>query len=114
MWLEPNKIVYVFFLTIGLVLVGLAGAFGGFATFDNVISQAYARNQLAITNEFKRDVGYVVELQITKPTNAQIGHVGTQNSGAVGGGGNQLNFLITGGERASTFQYVNGSGRVLP
>ena len=24
-WLEPNKIVYVFFLTIGLVLVGLAG-----------------------------------------------------------------------------------------
>ena len=82
--------------------------------FDQVPSQAYARNQLAITSEFKRDVGYVVELQITRPISAQIGYVGTQTAGQVGGGGNQLNFLITGGERASTFQYIKGSGKVLP
>lgn len=66
--------------------------FGGWATFDNVTSQAYARNQLAITNEFKKDVSYVIEVEITKPVQAQVGVVGKQ-TGSVGGG-NQLNFVI--------------------
>ncbi|MDO9053145.1 MAG: DUF637 domain-containing protein [Gallionella sp.] len=88
-------------------------AFGGWATFDNVTSQAYARNQLAITPGFKQDVGYVIEIEITKPIQAQVGLVGSQG-GAAGGGGNQLNFLIGRADRSSTFKFVEGSGRVLP
>lgn len=65
---------------------------GNWATFDEIPSQAFARNNLAITNEFKKDVGYVVELEIVKPLNAQIGVVGPQ--GAATDGANQLNFLF--------------------
>lgn len=54
---------------------------GNWATFDNIPNQAFARNNLAITNEFKKDVGYVVELEILKPVNAQIGVVGAQGGG---------------------------------
>ncbi len=65
---------------------------GNWASFDNVPNQAFARNNLAITKGFKEDVGYVVELEITKPVNAQIGVVGSQ--GAATGGASQLNFLF--------------------
>lgn len=65
---------------------------GNWATFDKVPSQAFARNNLAITEAFKKDVGYVVELEVIKPVNAQIGVVGPQ--GAALGGANQLNFLF--------------------
>lgn len=88
-------------------------AFGSWATFDNVPSQAYARNQLAITPEFKQNVGYVVEVEITRPIQAQIGVVGSQG-GTAGGGGNQLNFLMPRDDRSAVFKYVQGSGRVLP
>lgn len=87
--------------------------FGGWATFDNVPSQAYARNQLAITPDFKQNVGYVVEVEITRPIQAQVGIVGSQG-GAAGGGGNQLNFLISRDDRSSVFKYVPYSGRALP
>jgi len=88
-------------------------SFGGWATFDNVPNQAYARNQLAITNEFKQNVGYVIEVEITKPIQAQVGVVGSQG-GTAGGGGNQLNFMIPRDDRSSVFKYVQGSGRALP
>jgi hypothetical protein len=83
---------------------------GNWATFDDVTSQAFARDNLAITSEFKKDVGYVVELEIVKPVNAQIGVVGSQ--GVATGGANQLNFLFeqrNGGE----FFKVTGQ-KVLP
>ena len=37
--------------------------FGGWATYDDVASQAYARNQLAITQNMKPNVGYVIEVE---------------------------------------------------
>ena len=87
-------------------------SFGGWATFDNVPNQAYARNQLAITPEFKENVGYVIEVEVTRSIQAQIGIVGRQ--GGAPGGGNQLNFLIPRDDRSSVFKYVQGSGRALP
>jgi hypothetical protein len=83
---------------------------GNWATFDNIPSQAFARNNLAITNEFKKDVGYVVELEIVKPVNAQIGVVGSQ--GAAPGGANQLNFLFHPRNGGEFFKRVDE--RVLP
>jgi hypothetical protein len=87
------------------------GRFGGWATFDDVPNQAYARNNLAITPEFKRNVGYVIEVEIARPIQAQIGVVGRQ--GAAPGGGNQLNFLIAPNERSGAFKYVPNSERAL-
>ena len=91
----------------------ISRSFGGWATFDSVPNQAYARNQLAITPAFKPNVGYVIEIEITKPIQAQVGLVGSQGGAAVGGG-NQLNFLIPPIDRSNTFKYVSGSGRALP
>jgi len=87
-------------------------AYGGFATFDDVPNQAYARNQLAITSEMKRDVSYVVEVEITRPINAQVGIVGPQ--GAASGGGNQLHLFIPDGQRGEFLKFVEGSGKALP
>jgi hypothetical protein len=78
--------------------------FGGWATFDNVPNQAYARNELALTQEMKGNVGYVVEVEITRPINAQVGVVGGQGTAA--GGGNQLHFIIPLQDRASVFKVV--------
>jgi len=87
-------------------------AFGGWATFDEVPNKSYARNQLAITAEMKPNIGYVVEVEITKPINAKIGIVGPQD--AVKGGGNQLHFFVTAADRSEVFRYITGSGKVLP
>lgn len=65
---------------------------GNWASFDEIPDQTLAHNNLIITNEFKNDMGYVVELKIGKPLNAQIGVVGPQ--GGATGGANQLNFLF--------------------
>jgi hypothetical protein len=78
---------------------------GNWASFDNVPNQAFARNNLAITKGFKEDVGYVVELEITKPVNAQIGVVGSQ--GAATGGANQLNFLFDSRNGGEFFKLVS-------
>lgn len=85
-------------------------AFGGWATFDDVPTQTYARNQLAITRDMKPNAGYVIEVEITKPINAQVGVVGAQGSAV--GGGNQLHFVIGAADRASVFKVVGG--RALP
>ena len=79
---------------------------GNWATFDDIPNQAFARNDLAITNEFKRDVGYVVELEIVKPVNAQIGVVGSQ--GAAKGGANQMNFLFEQRNGGEFFRFLDG------
>jgi hypothetical protein len=86
-------------------------AFGGWATFDDVPNQAYAREKLAITSAMKPDVGYVVELKITRPINAQVGVVGAQ--GGASGGGNQLHFLVNAADRSNVFEFVQGSGKAL-
>jgi filamentous hemagglutinin family protein len=83
---------------------------GNWASFDNIPSQAFARNNLAITKEFKTDVGYLVELEVVKPVNAQIGVVGAQ--GAASGGANQLNFLFEQRNGGEFFKLVDG--RKLP
>ena len=91
-------------------LVDGKGNFGGWATFDNVPNQAYARNQLAITSDMKPNTGYVVEVEITQPINAQVGVAGPQGTAA--GGGNQLHFIFPQQDRASAFKVVGG--RALP
>ena len=75
-------------------------------TLANISNQAFARNNLAITNEFKKGVGYVVELEIIKPVNAQIGTVGSQ--GAATGGANQMNFLSEQRKGGEFFRFVDG------
>lgn len=83
---------------------------GNWATLENVPTQAFARNELAIIKGFKDDVGYVVELEITKPLNVQIGIVGPQSGAA--GGANQINFLFPQREGGEFFKLI--SGRALP
>jgi hypothetical protein len=80
---------------------------GNWATFDNIPSQAFARNELAIIPSFKTDVGFVVELEIIKPLNSQVGIVGPQ-VGAIGGG-NQLNFMFEARHGGEFFKLVSGS-----
>ena len=88
-------------------------AFGGWGTFDNFPNSAYAQNQLAMTSGLTSKSGglYVVNIQVTKPINAQFGIVCPQESAA--GGGNQLHFLVPRDDRVNVFKYVGGSGRAL-
>lgn len=86
-------------------------AFGGWATFDEVPNQSYARNRLALTSDMKADVSYVVEVEITYPINAQVGVVGPQGTAA--GGGNQLHFLLPKKARGSAFRVVPNGGRAI-
>jgi hypothetical protein len=87
-------------------------AFGGWATFDDVPNQAYARNQLAITPDMKPNASYVIEVEITQPVAAKVGVVGPQ--GTALGGGNQLHFIVQPADRSSVFRYVPDSGKALP
>lgn len=54
---------------------------------------------------------YVVEVQVTKSINAQVGKVGEQGSAA--GNGNQLHFFLITSDRSAVFQYVSDSARIL-
>ena len=68
---------------------------GGWATFDNIPSIEYARNNLAITPEFKEDISFVQKYLIPKGTRIQIGTVGPQEYNGIiySGGGNQVQIL---------------------
>lgn len=68
---------------------------GGWATFDNIQSIEYARNNLAITLEFKEDISFVQKYLIPKGTRIQIGTVGPQEYNGIiySGGGNQVQIL---------------------
>ncbi|MDW5443187.1 hypothetical protein [Polaromonas sp. SM01] len=58
----------------------------------------------------KKDIGYVVELEITRPACANAGVV--EDQGTAVGGGNQLHFVVPFDERGTTFKLVGG--RALP
>lgn len=81
-------------------------AFGGWGTLDDVSNQAYARNSLAITSDMKKDVSYVIQVEVTQPVNAQIGIVGSQDGAT--GGGNQLHFNLPPDQRSSVFKFIGG------
>jgi hypothetical protein len=55
----------------------------------------------------KPDASYVIQVEVTKPVNAQIGIVGDQ-PGATGGG-NQLHFNLPPEQRAGTFKVIGTS-----
>jgi filamentous hemagglutinin len=69
---------------------------GTWATFDDVASQSGARQELALPQRYKSDVKYVIEYEVVKPLEANIGFVGKQNepSGQLyRGGATQTEFL---------------------
>jgi filamentous hemagglutinin len=63
---------------------GLSGP-GGFATFSNISSQAFARDTLAITQEFKKDVSFVQRFEVIQTFDARIGPIGPQIDQVTGG-----------------------------
>ncbi len=72
---------------------------GGWATFDDLSSTAVdMRQRLAVTEQFKSTIDgpfYVVEMEITRPVNSNIGFVGKQadvTNGSLRGGGTQVQF----------------------
>lgn len=85
--------------------------FGGWGTFDDIPSQAYVRNELAITSQMKSDVSYVIKVEVTQPVNAKIGIVGDQPG--AGGGGNQLHFNLPPEQRGRVLEVI-GAERLNP
>lgn len=68
----------------------------GFGTFDAIPNVAYARNKLAIKDEWKKLIDRVVIFEVIKPYKILKEPVGTQIEGAkyLSGGGNQLQMLL--------------------
>jgi filamentous hemagglutinin len=89
---------------------------GGWATFDNVVSQATARQDLALLNKFKPDTKYVIELEVVKPIPADIGFVGklTEPTGQLlQGGSTQAAFDWTAlGNPKNRAEYLRPTGVV--
>lgn len=83
---------------------------GNWATFREVPSQAFVRNELAFIPSLKSDVSYVAELKIIQPINEQLGIVGSQSGAA--GGASQINFIYP---QRQGWQYfaVIGARRLL-
>jgi filamentous hemagglutinin len=88
---------------------------GGWATFDDISSNAVdMRQRLAITKQFKPTSDgpfYVVEMEIIRPVNSQIGFVGKQTEETarlLRGGGTQIQFdeAIKGIDRNSVLNPV--------
>ena len=92
------------------IACGHLGFVGQWATLEPVPDQAFARNALAISTAFKGDVGFVVELEIVKPTAAQVGLVGPL--GAAPGGALQVRFAFEQRQGAAHFRLL--SRRALP
>ena len=82
---------------------------GGWATFDDAKSVAVdMRQSAAITNQFKPASSgpfYVVELEVQKPLNANIGFAGPQKDVATNlrGGATQAEFLIPSTEKRTDY-----------
>ncbi len=82
---------------------------GGWATFDDVKSVAMdMRQNAAVTNQFKPASSgpfYVVELEVQKPLNANIGFAGQQKDVATNlrGGATQAEFLIPSNEKRTDY-----------
>jgi len=66
-------------------------AFGGFATTENITSQAFARDKLVILDRFKTDVSRVVTVETTIAKKINRGFTGPLEN--YGGGVNQVEFL---------------------
>ena len=68
---------------------------GGWGTLDSIPDVDYVRNSLAVTPEFKPEVGYVQRYKIPKGVRIQVGTVGPQQyKGKIYvGGGNQVQIL---------------------
>jgi filamentous hemagglutinin len=90
---------------------------GGWATFDDVASQAAARQDLALLSQFKSDVKYVIEYEVIKPLKAEIGFVGkqTEPSGQLlRGGGTQAAFEWTPDMKRADYLKLVGVPKPLP
>jgi len=66
-------------------------AFGGFATPENIPSQAFARDKLVILEEFKPDVSYAITVETTAVQKLNSGFTGPL--GSYRGGVRQVEFL---------------------
>jgi hypothetical protein len=66
-------------------------AFGGFATSENITTQAFARDKLVILDQFKDDVSRVVTVETTGWQKLNRGLTGPLEN--YGGGVNQVEFL---------------------
>ena len=64
-------------------------------TFDSIPNVDYVRNALAVTPEFKPEVGYVQRYKIPEGVRIQVGTVGPQQYKGTkyAGGGNQVQIL---------------------
>src|SRR5450830_2152116 len=90
---------------------------GGWATFDSVVSQATAKQDLALLNKFKPDTKYVMELEVVKPITANIGFVGklTEPTGQLlQGGRTQAAFDWSGIANRSEYLKPTGAPKPLP
>jgi hypothetical protein len=75
---------------------------GGWASPDVPASQAEARQALAIRPEYKPDLPYVAEIEVTKPGAViREGVAGPQ--GSLAGGGKQVELVMPPAERANYF-----------
>ena len=89
---------------------------GRWATFERVPSQRYARERLAITPDFKDDVGAVVVFELREPLRARVGIVGRQpvSGRRVPGGGTQVHFYDLERGELARFAHVLAGGKGLP
>ena len=80
-WLEGSEIVSMLAPTdcyIDMALAPGQNKPGGWGTFDSITDVNYVRNALAVTPEFKPEVGYVQRYKIPEGIRIQVGTVGPQ------------------------------------
>lgn len=84
---------------------------GGWATFEDVTTRRIARERLAISDRYKKNVDVVVEIELREPLPARVGIVGPQrmrDGTQLPGGGNQVWFSVKGSELARYVRVVGG------
>lgn len=81
---------------------------GAFGTLDNITDISYVRNDLAVTPEFKPEVGFVQRYEVAPGTQIQWGPVGPQTHNGVTypGGGNQVQILVPRAERSQVLKPI--------